>query len=253
MRIALHQTGEVGVRTAQVLLAEPHLTVLGLVAQRPSERHDTRLETAEDLTSYDVLVSDDPKDAGEQAASALEAGISCVLWQDDVDAAQDLGDAFAARGRVLLTGANLGTGIAPALASHETAHNGEVLGSMWAWTEPGRPLRRGEAIDFPAPVGARWARERPHAGNGRTFVAPVEDGWAGAMCKVTSGSTEGLISRIVGVADLDVHLDAIALSAAALSIGDFPFGAVTVADRSAAFLATCLRIGLDVATHELHG
>lgn len=253
MRIALHQTGEVGVRTAQVLLAEPQLTVLGLVAQRPSERHDTRLETAEDLTSYDVLVSDDVDEPELQAVSALEAGISCVLVHGGDDIAEEFGETFAARGRVLLTGASLGTGIAPALASHEVARSGEVLGTMWAWTERGRPLRRGEAIPFPQPVGDRWARERPHPGSGRTFVAPVDDEWAGAMARVTSGSTEGLVSRIIGVADLGAHLDALALSGAALCVADYPFGAVAVPDRAEAFLATCLRIGLDVATHELHG
>lgn len=253
MRIALHQTSEIGVRTAQVLLAEPQLTVLGLVAQRPSDRHDTRLETAEDLTTYDVLVSDDAVEAEQQAVSALEAGISCVLWDGGDDIPDELGESFVARGRVLITGASLGNAIAPVLANHEVARDGEVLGTMWAWTERGRPLRRGEAIPFPQPVGDRWARERPHPGNGRTFVAPVDDEWAGAMAKVTSGSTDGLVSRIIGVADLGVHLEAIALSAAALCVADYPFGVVGVPDRGDSFLATCLRIGLDVATHELHG
>lgn len=251
MRIAFHQVDDAGLRAGRILLGERRLTALGLVGKRPSRDSDDRLESAGDLSAYDALVSDDNSDPVAQAHRALDAGTSCVLWHDRTEELAELNDDFSAAGLTLLVGANLASGIAPSLASHEKARSSEVLEITYAWTEPGRPLRRGEAIPFPDPVGARWARERDAGGRQRRFVAPVDGEWAAAMTRVTTGTLDGVVARIVGVADLAAHLEGLALAAGAISISEFPFGLATPELRADAYLAAALNAGLDVAAYTL--
>lgn len=249
VRIAIHHVDDVGLRAGRILLGERILAALGVVGRRPSLRTDSRLEPAGDLAGYDVLVSDETDEPARQARRALEAGISCVVWGDTDDDLRELGDAFAAKGRTLLVGANLASGLAPCLAAHELARSAEVLEVQCAWTEPGRPLRRGEAIAFPDPVGARWAKPRSGPDGTRRFVAPIEGEWAAAMARVTVATDRGVVSRVVGVADLAPHLEALSLAAGALAIGEYPYGLVDPADRAEAYLARALQAGLDVAAY----
>lgn len=249
MRIAIHHVGDVGLRAGRILLGERRLTALGVVGSRPNTRTDPRLEAATDLTSYDVFVSDDREAAVAEAEGALAADVTCVLWADGNDDLAALGDEFAAQGRTLLVGANLASGIAPCLASHESARTADLLEVRYAWTEPGRPLRRGEPIPFPDPIGACWSRDRGVLGISSRFVAPVDGEWAGAMARVTIGTPAGVVSRIVGVADDAAHLEAIALAAGAVTVGDYAFGLAHAADRSEAYLAAALEAGLDVASY----
>jgi len=249
MRIAIHHVGDVGLRAGRILLGEQRLTSLGVVGRRPNTRTDARLEMASDLGGYDVLVTDDADSASDLAGDALAAGVSCVIWGDGDDDTRALGDQFAAHGRTLLVGANLASGIAPCLAAHEWARSAEVLEIRYAWTEPGRPIRRGEAIPFPDPVGARWAKRRGGDGIAKHFVAPTEGEWAAAMAQVTAATDEGVVSRIVGVADLAPHLEGLALAAGALSVGEFPYGLVDASIRAEHYLAAALGAGLDVATY----
>lgn len=251
MRIVIHQTGEVGLRAGRILLGERRLAALGIVGTRPNTVTDSRLEPAGDLAGYDVFVTDDILEPLAQATKALDAGVNCVLWHDGDDEIAALGDAFASRRRTLLVGANLGSGLAPCLASHETALSREVLDVSYAWTEPGRALRKGEPLPFPDPVGARWGRPRQGIGNERRYVAPIAGEWAGAMAKVTTGAHDGVIARIVGVADLAPHLEALALVAGTLSIGEYPYGLVHAEDRAEDYLAAALDAGLDVASYSM--
>lgn len=252
MRIAINQVDDVGLRAGRILLGERRMSSLGVVGRRPSTIVDRRLEAAVDLGAYDVLVTDDVVDPIAQAEAALDAGISCVLWADGTDELAALSDRFVAAGSTLLVGANLAAGIAPCLAAHEQAASTEILDVSIAWTEPGRPLRRGEAIPFPDPVGARWARPLPTDGAVRRYVAPLDGEWAGAMARVTTGTRSGVLSRVVGVADLAPHLEALALAAGVLTIGDYGYGVVHAADRAETFLANALNAGLDVAAYSLH-
>ncbi len=223
MRLALHQAGEVATRAGRILLAEKSLTSLGLVDKTPTEQDD-RLERAEVLATYDALITDDA-DPEEQVEAALTTGINCIVWDDANELADEFGDSFQAAGLRLLTGCNLGSGIAPSLTAHEVAAAGTVLDVTTSWTEPGTPRRRGEAIPFPDPVGSRWAEPRETPYTDRAFVARVTGSWAAAMARVTSATEGGVVTRIVGVADLAVHLEALALATGAMTIQEYEPGA----------------------------
>ncbi|MDJ0663196.1 MAG: hypothetical protein QNJ75_01470 [Acidimicrobiia bacterium] len=251
MRLALHQASEVGTRAGRILLAERPLKALGLVDKHPTEK-DPRLEHVEVLATYDALLSDaaDPRPDIEMA---LNAGVSCVVWVDADELGEEYGDDFAAGDLRLLTGCNLATGIAPALAAHEVAATENVLEVTIAWTEPGSPRRRGEAIPFPDPIGSRWGEARLSEYADRSFVAKVGGPWAAAMAKVTGASPAGVVTRIVGVSDLAVHLEALAFASGAVLVGELPPGLSRPTDLAEQYLAKALDAGLDVAAHTHHG
>ena len=251
MRLALHQSSEVATRAGRILLAERSLQTLGLIDKHPTEK-DPRLEHVEVLATYDALLTDatDPRPDIEMA---LNAGISCVVWVDADEAGEEYGDDFAAADLRLLTGCNLATGITPVLAAHEVAATDNVLEVTIAWTEPGNPRRRGEALPFPDPIGSRWGESRLSENSDRAFVAKVGGPWAAAMAKVTGASPTGVVTRIVGVSDLAVHLEALAFASGAVLVGEFPSGLSHPADLPEQYLAKALDAGLDVAAHTHHG
>ncbi len=251
MRVAIHQVGEAGLRAGRILLGERRLSALGVVGRRPNTATDARLEPAGALSAYDVFVTDETDDPLTQAREALEAGVNCVLWHDGDADVEELGEAFAGQQRTLLVGANLANGLAPCLASHETARTSTVLDVSYAWTEPGRPLRKGEAIPFPDPIGARWGRRLDDNGRTRRLVATVDGEWAGAMARVTEGTLDGVVARVVGVADLAPHLEALSLVAGTMSVAEYPYGLVHAADRAEPYLVAALEAGLDVATYSM--
>lgn len=251
MRLALHQSGEVAKRAGRILLAERSLTAIGLIDKHPTEP-DTRLERVEVLATYDALVTDD-EHPETQIESALDAGVNCVVWADADGAHDEYGEAFTDAGLRLLTGCNLGSGIAPSLTAHEVAGAGTVLDVTTAWTEPGKPRRRGEAIPFPEPVGSRWAEPRETAYTDRAYVARVTGDWAAAMARVTAATGAGVVTRIVGVADLAIHLEALALATAAMVVAAYPVGPSRPADLADEYLSRALDAGLDVASHTHHG
>ncbi len=250
MKVAVEQAGsEVALRAARIILAERDLTSLGLIGGSPKSQ-DQRVHQATDLTEYDVVMTDAPDPAGLVEA-ALDAGVNCVVWADGEELELEFGERFAATGATLLTGANLASGLAPSLAAHETARGGEVMEVAIAWTEPGTPLRRGEPIPFPDPVGARWAAQRETDGGYKAFAAPISGDWAGALAKVTSAGTEGVVTRVVGVADQAAHLEALALAAGVLAIDLYAPGAHRPAYAAEIYLAKALGAGLGVASYEM--
>ncbi len=250
MRIAIDPHGEVGTRTGRILLAERSLDVLGLLG-RPPREEDARLEQVRDLGDYDLIVSDDTAEPEATVRMALNAGIGCVLFADGDGLDEEYGGQFVEQGTTLLLGANTAAGIAPSLASHETARGGTVLEVTIAWTEPGSPVRRGEPIPFPDPVGARWATARPTEPGYKAFVAPLNGEWAGAMARVTSATDGGVVTRVVGVADHAAHLEALALAAGAISLDIFAPGVHRPAQAAEVYLAAALQAGLDVAAYSL--
>lgn len=250
MRIAVEQAGtEVARRASRILLAERELSMLGLIGGRPSG-DDDRIHTVSDLSEYDVVMTDAP-DAAELVETALDAGVNCVVWADGDELAATYGEQFEDAGITLLTGANVASGLAPCLAAHETALGGEVMEVSIAWTEPGNPLRRGEPIPFPDPVGPRWAASRPSPTSYKSFAAPVAGEWAAALARVTSAAPHGVVTRVVGVADLAAHLEALALAAGVLAIDLYASGAHRPVDAAEIYLAKTLDAGLDVASYQL--
>ncbi len=250
MRVAVEQAGaEVALRAARILLAERGLTGLGLIGREPTGRDD-RVESVTDLASYDVVMTDAP-DPGELVETALEARIDCVVWADGDELETAFGDEYARAGITLLTGANVASGLAPSLAAHETMRGGAIMDVTIAWTEPGTPLRRGEAIPFPDPVGPRWARERPTEEGYRAYAAPVAGQWAAALARVTTAVTEGVVTRIVGVSDQAAHLEALALAAGVLAIDLYSPGAHRPAYAAEIYLAKALEAGLGVASYSM--
>jgi len=249
MRIAAHHTSEVGVRAGRIILGERALLEMGVV-DRDSKTTDTRIRRSDDLLGFDVVVTDDPEPA-PMVERALRAGISCVLWVDGEDMIERYADDFAHIERTLLVGANLAAGLAPSLAMHESLGKEEVLEVSVGWTEPGRALRRGEPLAFPDPVGGKWATEREPRSGFRSYAAPTGGEWAGAIAKVTLATPAGVATRIVGVADLAVHLEALAMAAGAITIGAYGSGGQTPVAAADRYLDAMIAAGLDVATHTM--
>ena len=237
MRIALHPASSVGVRAGRLLLGERALETLGITGTPVHER-DPRVVPIEDVAGYDVFVTDD--DDLTIARAAVEEGVPVVTWVD--------GDGLnVADPEVpVLTGANLATGIGHALLARELGVSDDTEASLLAWTEPGSSLRSGEPVTFPDPVGARWGRIRRREGDHVDVVVPVPDEWAGVVVRITEPDR----TRILGIADLAEHLEALALTAGAVAVagGETPGGRVRPEDVADAYLLAGLRAGLDVAS-----
>lgn len=246
MRIALQNTSDIGIRAGRILLAEPELQVLGLLDRRVEEP-DPRIRATETVDGYAVVMTDSTeyRPIVERAA---EAGIHCVIWVDgdDPDNLDYLEDLEGFEGTTLLLGSNLANGLAPSLADHEAATLPGATTDLIAWTEPGKPLRSGEAIAFPDPVGARWGHVRSDNGTTRRVAVPVEGDWAATLARVSDDTT----TRIVGVSDHAQHLEAISFAAGAMAVasGAYDPGIARPSDAAADYLFAALGVGLDVAS-----
>lgn len=237
MRIALDHSTEVGMRTGRLLLGEAKLETLGIVGQPVSDR-DPRLRRIDDLEGFDVVVTDDPELG--IAGRAMASGVPIVAWIDGDDLAPE------SPAVPFMTGANLATGIAHALVAREMASIGQPRTALIAWTEPGTQLRSGEPVTFPDPVGARWGRIRYRHGITTEVVVPVAGEWAGAVVRVSDEQH----NRILGIADLATHLEALALTAGAVTVASEPIqpGLLRPADYADEYLLAALRVGLEIAS-----
>jgi hypothetical protein len=251
LRIALHSISDVGARAGKILLAERDLTALGLYGAS-NRGGDRRTMAITELTGFDVLATDDIDAAAALAGIAADDGLSCVLAAN-LEPDPELVARFEDAGTTLLVGANLATGIAETLAAHEIARTDADLRLTIGWTTDGKPRRKGEAVPFPDPVGARWGERVKRQGDDPVptirVAVPHEGRWGGAVAQV-SGSLEGdSVDRIVGVADEKEHLGAIALAAGAVTVAEGAFGPGLRWPRDAAhaYLETALRLGLGVA------
>ena len=224
-------------RTGRLLLGEAKLETLGIVGQPVFDR-DPRLRRIDDLEGFDVVVTDDPELG--IAGRAIASGVPIVAWVDGDDLApEDPAVPF-------MTGANLATGIAHALTVREIASVGHPDSALIAWTEPGTQLRSGEPVTFPDPVGARWGRIRYRHGTTTEVAVPVAGEWAGAVVRVSDEQH----TRILGIADLATHLEALALTAGAVTVasGTTQPGLVRPADYADEYLLAALRVGLEIAS-----
>lgn len=233
MKVALHATSEVGIKAGRLLLGEQRLDTLG-VLDRPVAGRESRIRRIDTLDGFDVAVTDDPE--VRIADEAIAAGIRLVVWVD-----ADHLDASGATAPVMV-GANLATGVARALAAREPTADDILL----AWTEPGKSLRRGEPITFPDPVGARYGRVRRRSGRTTEIVVPVPGDWAGLVMQASSKG----VTRILGVADAADHLEALALTAGAVTIADVAPSDQKIhpSDVADDYVLAALRAGLDIAS-----
>lgn len=237
MKIALDHTSEIGIRAGRLLLGEPELNRLGIVRRDVKDR-DPRLLRIDRVSDFDAVVTDDPDSA--ILAEAVGDGIPCVLWADEDVLAVETGAV------PVLTGANLVTGIGRSLAEREAGVAGPSAEVRFSWTEPGKPLRSGEPVTFPDPVGARWGARRRMTNRRLEIAAPVPDEWAGVVVQTTTDA----VTHTLGIADLATHLEAIALASGAVTAatGLVSSGTHRPEELADDYLLAALRIGLDIAS-----
>lgn len=200
VKVAVDTGGEVGNRAVRVLLGERSVDYIGVLAGGVPDRK--RSGPVKTLDGYDVLMSDGASEVHGLLGKAAVAGIPFVLWHD-------LDDHLDSPGHVpVIHGANVASALTAALATHPTAtsHRGDVV--RIGWTEPGKPLKRGEPMPFPDPIGNTWTKRRS---TGR-FVGFRDDEWGGAVVDIEGPSGR----RIVGVADHAAYIEAITLASVAL-------------------------------------
>jgi hypothetical protein len=239
VRILLDATTEVGLRAGKVLLAEPEVEWIGLWNE-PTAELQVRSGPASEITGYDVAVTDRIDHLGPFIARCSVAEVPVVVWHDAANVAR--GGAAVP----VVVGANVGSGLADILIHHPAGLPGDDDTVEIAWTEPGSPLRSGEAFAFPEPIGMSWARRRSP---GR-YVAFRDDEWSGAVLRVSGPSGE----RIVGVADHGAYLEALVLASAALCAaeGAYPTGVVTAASAGERLMNKVESVELDFAVWRSH-
>jgi hypothetical protein len=234
MRIALDGTDDVAARTARVLFAEKSVTHIGFM-QPGMALLGSRTSRAEDLDTYDVIVSTGETFATDLIAQASVRGVPLVLWRDEPQLHR------GASTVPVVASANMGSTLAPSLVHHPSAAITKSDTVTIAWTEPGKPYRKGEAITFPDPVGPVWARERTPG----HLVARTSERWSGALVKVHGPGGE----RMVGVSDHGAHLEALTLAAVTLLAAHGTYGSTIgdASERGCDVLTKTMEMELDVA------
>lgn len=233
MRIAVDTASEVGNRTVQALLGERCVEYVGVLsASTPRRKRSGPLTT---FDGYDVVVSDGTSDVHALAGRSSVAGLPLVLWRDRADHLD------APSHTPIIHGANVASALTTALATHPAAASSPDDVVRLGWTEPGTPLKRGEPLPFPDPVGTTWTKKR---GPGR-FVGFRNDEWGGAVVDIDGPRGR----RIVGVADHSAYLEAITLAAVALlaAEGVYDNRSQRAASRPEHLLARVNELELEVA------
>jgi hypothetical protein len=259
VRIAFNCTGENGVRAIKALLTDASVESIGIWKSNPSLPHDRRIGPITDLLGYEVLVTDDPS-VGQSVADTVDARIPLVTAADDMDKGA-IAEALIEAQVPGLVGSNLRAGLVHALLVELRSRFDEVLEESLSWTEPGRPLRRGHAAEFPNPTGPLWAKPSSSewfpAGHVKLkrFMAPQEDRWAAASVTVSGFVNDGVVSRTVGISDDRKYLEAIALASGALAMAKhgLPAGMWWTGDFSDAYLDAARTFGLATAHFERTG
>jgi len=248
MRIALNAVGEIGTRTGRILAAERDLVALGLYGDHSGMAQDRRTLAISSLDGFDVLVTDDGEASSALAGLAVEDGLACAVPGVITPA---VAERFSRAKKAVLTKCSL-SGLAETLAVHEAARTDRPLDTVIAWTEHGKPRRRGTPVAFPDPVGARWGRRVGPLAEVTRIAVPLDGPWAGATATVVGKVGDTTATRIVGVADARDHLEALALAAGAVVATQTDLsGPIQPHHVAELYLTTALRMGLGVATYTL--
>lgn len=234
MKFALDSGSEVGHRTARILLGDRDCSRL-VMLNRGWRPDDHRVVQDKDVSGVDVVISDGTTPLSSLIGRASVAGIPLVAWPDASEAV--LGPAAIP----VIVGANVGSALVDALLMHPASRPTADDSVRVAWTEPGRPNRGGTPISFPEPVGMMHTEERTR---GR-FVSYRDDEWAGATTIVEGPSGR----RIVGVADVGPHLEALTLVAVSMAAASDSFGSgiQSAEGASSAILDEARKLELDIA------
>jgi hypothetical protein len=238
VKFAIDSGTEIGQRAARILLGDHDCTGLVILNKGwlPDDPRVTRGSgTSSDVIGVDAVISDGTSALTSLIGKASVAGIPLVVWPDAPES--DLGPASIP----VIVGANVGSALVDALLTHPASSPTAEESVTVGWTEPGKPQRNGAPIAFPEPVGMAWSDERQ---DGR-FVGYRDDEWAGATTIVEGPSGQ----RIVGVADLGAHLEALTLVAVSLAAarGSFETGIQRAGHASAVILKEARGLELDVA------
>jgi hypothetical protein len=205
VKAVLDAASEIGQRAGHILLGEAGADFVGLW-NTPEASAKARSGPVDDVAGFDVVVSDRSTNIEDLVARCAVAHVPLVLWTD----APNLHEGPAAA--PVAKGANVGLGLSEALTHHPSAASVAADSVVVGWTEPGKPKGSGTAVPFPEPVGMSWGRER----SSNRFVAFRDDDWGGATVTLEGPSGK----RIVGVADLSSHLEALVLAGAALAAAE---------------------------------
>ena len=241
MRIAVHVSGELGVRTSRVLLAEPGVHV-GLFDEDSKAK---RVHRVDGLADWDVLVVDEISIGSRvQIERALALDLPVVLTGE--------APTFDVQTPTLISGVLEGARLAMALAHSGLGGTDELMEAQLAWTVQGHPLRAGVGVTFPDPVGPQWGEPAtvPDASYPtRGLVAPVSGKWRALTTLLTIGTDDGVTQRVYGLADDQGFLNGAALASAALAAGEgaYPTGINGPGDPDGVFLRNAQRAGLHIA------
>ena len=241
MRIALYGREALGVRIARVLLAERHLERLGIVEEDVRHPKVERVESLDDYSA--IIIAELDEDGIGLLHEAVERRVDVVLGHE----APHLDTPASAVIPSLLSPRALAHALA--MSTGETVE--EAVEATIAWTAEGRLLRRGDAVTFPEPIGARWAepREVTERGIHRALEAPGPAPWAGALARVTTMTSSGLRTTTTAVVDDQEFLAAAMLAGAAIAAAEGAYGAGVnaAADAGGAFMRAVQRAGVEAA------
>ncbi|MFQ5967447.1 MAG: hypothetical protein ACE5MI_07535 [Acidimicrobiia bacterium] len=236
MKVVLWCFSSVAVRAARVLAADPDVSEIGIVSDSGQTPHEYRAVSPSDLASWDVLATDGALPPDEKLIPRW------VVTTREADGKPSQPNQ--------IVGANIVSGIAGSLAALELARTDRKV--RLAYTVSGAPLRRGEQLRFPSPVGTLYGRPPQGAslpsGLDRVWEAPTHDQWAGVLVwRAQDGSPQ----RVLGVADDRGFLAAIALAAATVAAGRGAYRSVPgyAFEAPAALVEVAVGSGLTVASY----
>lgn len=234
MRVALDSGSEVGQRAARIVLGDHRCTSL-VMLNREWLPDDQRAFHDRDITDVDVVVSDGTTPLTSLIGRASVARVPVVVWNDAPESE------FGPAAVPVIVGANVGSALVDALLTHPASMPGPDESVAVGWTEPGKALSQGRAMPFPEPIGMAWSEPRSE---GR-YVAYRDDEWAGATTIIDGPRGQ----RIVGVADLGAHLEAMTLVAVAVAALSESFGPGVQSPKAACsgILEAIRNLELDIA------